>query len=73
MKTFMLMNNAPGHPNDLEDLMTESPYLAVKFLPSDMKLLSQPIGQELIQVSRNCNVAVEPSRNDVSTCHCQIT
>ncbi|GFY70055.1 tigger transposable element-derived protein 1 [Trichonephila inaurata madagascariensis] len=49
LKELLILDNAPGHPNDLKDnLLTDFPWLTVEFLPPNTTLLIQPMDQEVI-------------------------
>ncbi|XP_071033057.1 tigger transposable element-derived protein 1-like [Parasteatoda tepidariorum] len=49
LKALLLLDNAPGHPKDLEDnLLTDFPWLTVQFLPPNTTSLIQPMDQEVI-------------------------
>jgi hypothetical protein len=49
LKALLLLDNAPGHPKDLEDnLLTDFPWLRVQFLPPNTTSLIQPMDQEVI-------------------------
>jgi hypothetical protein len=49
LKALLLLDNAPGHPKDLDDnLLTDFPWLTVQFLPPNTTSLIQPMDQEVI-------------------------
>lgn len=49
LKALLLLDNAPGHPKDLDDnLMADFPWLTVQFLPPNTTSLIQPMDQEVI-------------------------
>ncbi|GFW90562.1 uncharacterized protein TNCV_566001 [Trichonephila clavipes] len=47
LKALLLLDNAPGHPKDLNgNLLTNFPWLTVQFLPPNTTLMIQPMDQE---------------------------
>ncbi|XP_071037900.1 tigger transposable element-derived protein 1-like [Parasteatoda tepidariorum] len=57
LKALLLLDNAPGHPKDLEDnLLTDFPWLTVQFLPPNTTSLIQPMDQEVIAAFKNTRV-----------------
>jgi hypothetical protein len=49
LKALLLLDNAPGHPKDLEDnLLTDFPWLTVQFLLPNTTSLIQSMDQEVI-------------------------
>jgi hypothetical protein len=55
LKALMLLNNAPGSDPELASFLTNIfPFNRMKFLQPTTMLLTQPIDQEVIQISRGC-------------------
>uniref|UniRef100_A0A8D2J1Y1 DDE-1 domain-containing protein n=2 Tax=Varanus komodoensis TaxID=61221 RepID=A0A8D2J1Y1_VARKO len=49
LKALLVMDNAPAHPPDLEDdLLEEFEFIKVKFLPSNVTPILQPMDQQVI-------------------------
>ncbi|GFR27834.1 tigger transposable element-derived protein 1 [Trichonephila clavata] len=49
LKALLILDKAPGHPKDLKDnLLTDFPWLTVRFFPPNTTTLIQPLDQEVI-------------------------
>ena len=54
LKCLLLLDNAPFHPPGLEtDLVKESDFIEVKFLPPNTTPISQPIDQQVTSNHKN--------------------
>ncbi|XP_023210348.1 tigger transposable element-derived protein 1-like [Centruroides sculpturatus] len=49
LKALLILDNAPGHPKDLEEILEESyPFIKVQYLPENTTAILQPMDQQVI-------------------------
>jgi len=49
LKALLVMDNAPAHPRDLEEVLAEDfPWLTIEFIPPNTTSLLQPMDQQVI-------------------------